>query len=959
MKFVLRNESWKLRLHVFVLLSLCVLLPATGQNRTSNDTIASHSGVDKYSGKRDLLLKTQDAATLLQSVTSVSGDKLLHRPIFQMENTFDGTLPGLVVNPSNGYSTSQSSLSLRGRSILIVVDGIPRSDANIPASQIESVSVIKDGLGLGALGMSSGNGVIYIKTKKGGVHSMKIELTAQMAFNQQINRAQFLNSYEYTKLLNEALANDGMSPMYSDTDIEMYRTGANPYTHPNVNWYDELTRKTAPLQQYNLNISGGSKVARYFVDLNVYDEQGFLKQDKSVNSYSTQENFKKYSLRANTDINVTANTLLNVNVFGQMFRETTPGNGVMGSIYPAIHQTPNNAYPVFNPNGSFGGNPFYPKNIYAQSVYSGYYLYPKTDFNIDATLEHRFKNVLEGLYVSGTYSYNSSYRESLLRNKNFETFYYWKEPGDTNEDTPANYIKLTDKGAQNNDYDYNRQNRMQYLQLSAGYDFSFLENNNMRTKASYLYNDYTVYGIFLPLVKNGFNVNVEYDFDQKYMAEFALSGMSLNQLHPGGRWGYFPSAGIGWNLSKEDWFSESVNDIDLLKLRLTYGMNGSDGSGAYYRAASGMFSNYYFTYIKRYLQSGSVTLGASPSGNNIYIESALPYLSKWEKINRLNFGIDVQAFDKKLQGSVEFFHNVYSDLLMGGKISFNGLLGGNLVNPINIGKYRQNGVELVLDYNDRFGNVNVSMNANATIHQTKLLVDGGLNYPEEYMLRVGNPNGMTFGYVAEGYFQNQAEIDAYLQKTKISGYAPQPGDLRYVDVNGDGVLDGKDVKAIGSKAPRVEYGFYLAAEWKGLSISSQWAGIANRYLTIQDMPFGIGGTQGGYGQALEEHLDRWSPNNPNAAYPRLSAVSNSYNTWTSTHWLKNASFLRLKNLELGYMLPQQWTSSLKLSKVKVFTNAYNLLTLTGLENRDPELPHILDGDVPNVSSINFGLNIQF
>lgn len=500
---------------------------------------------------------------------------------------------------------------------------------------------------------------------------------------------------------------------------------------------------------------------------------------------------------------------------------------------------------------------------------------------------------------------------------------------------------------------------MQFLQLSAGYDFSFLESNNIRTKASYLYNDYTVYGFYLPLIKNGFNFNAEYDYDQKYLAEFALSGMSLNQLHPGGQWGYFPSAGIGWNLSKEEWFQESVNNIDLLKLRLTYGMNGSDGSGAYYRSASGMFSNYYFTYIKRYLQSGSVTLGSSPSGNNIHIESALPYLSKWEKINRLNIGIDVQAFGKKLQGSVEFFHNVYSDLLMAGKISYNGLLGGDLINPINIGKYRQNGVELVVDYNDRFGNVNVSMNANATIHQTKLLVDGGLNYPEEYMRRVGNPYGMTFGYVAEGYFQNQAEIDTYLQQTKISDYTPQPGDLKYADVNADGVLDAKDIKAIGSKAPRVDYGFYLAAEWKGLSISSQWAGIGNRYLSIQDMPFGISGTQKGYGQALEEHLDRWSPENPNAAYPRLSAVSNSYNTMTSTHWLKNASFLRLKNLELGYTLPQQWTSSLKLSKVKVFTNAYNLFTLTGLENRDPELAHIMDGDVPNVKSINFGLNIQF
>lgn len=958
MEFVLRNKSWKLRLQVFLFLSLCVLLPVIGQNETSIDTIKSLSNGDKYSGARELLLKSQDAGTLLQSVTSVSSDRLLHRPVFQMEETFYGTLPGLVVSLSNGYSTSQSSLSLRGRSVLIVVDGIPRSDANIPVSQIESVSVIKDGLGLSAMGTSSGNGVVYVTTKKGGVHRMKIELTAQLAFKQQMNRADFLNSYQYANLLNEALQNDGLSPMYSDTDLEMYRTGSNPFTHPDVDWYDELMRKTVPVQQYNLNISGGSKIARYFVDLNVYDEQGFLKQDNSLNSYSTRESFEKYSLRANTDINVSPNTLLNVNLFGQMFRETTPGSAVMGSIYPAIHATPNNAYPVFNPDGSLGGNGFYPNNIWGQSVHSGYYLYPKTDFNIDVTLEHRFKNALEGLYLSGTYSYNSSYREQLQRNKNFETFSYWKAPGDTSPDTDANYTRLTNTGAQNNATGYSRQNRMQYLQLSAGYDFS-VNQNNIRTKASYLYNDYTVYGFILPLVKNGFNLSAEYDYDKKYLAEFAFSGMSLNQFHPDERWGYFPSAGIGWNLTEEDWFKDSASNIDLLKLRMTYGVNGSDGTGAYYRAASGMFSNYYFTYIKRYLTSGGVTMGASPSANNILVEAALPYNSKWERINRLNIGIDLQAFDKKLQGSVEYFHNTYSDLLMAGRVTYNGLMGGTLIDLVNIGKYRQQGVEMAVYYDDRIGDVNISMNANATIHQTKLLADGGLTYPEAHMSPIGQPYGMLFGHVADGLFQNQGEIDAYLQTTKIADYTPQPGDIRYKDINGDGILDGKDIQAIGTKAPRIEYGFFLGAEWRGLSISSQWAGIGNRKIMLQDMPFQLAGTQRGYGQALVEHLDRWSTDNPDAAYPRLSAMGNSYNSRNSSFWIKNASFLRLKNLELGYTLPEQWTSAIRVSKVKVFANAYNLWTLTGLENRDPELPYIMNGNIPNTKAVNFGLNIQF
>lgn len=340
---------------------------------------------------------SQDAEVSVQAVSTASGDRLQHRPVFNMESTLDGVLPGLYISTSQGYPTENRSFRLRGNTPIILVDGVPRSDANIPVSQIESVSVIKDGLGLSLLGMSSGNGVVYIKTKRGGRTSLKIGFTAQLAFNQQIFRPEFLNAYQYAGLLNEALLNDGKSPMYSQTDLELYRTGASPYTHPDVDWQDQLLRNSAPIQQYNLNMSGGGKVARYFIDLNVYNQDGFLKQDNSLNSYNTRESVKKYSLRTNTDINITDHTLFKVNVFGQMYRETTPGKMIMSSIYRDMYATPNNAYPVFNPNGTLGGSPIHQtNNLYGQTTMSGYYLYPQTDFNIDATLEHRFQGALKG-----------------------------------------------------------------------------------------------------------------------------------------------------------------------------------------------------------------------------------------------------------------------------------------------------------------------------------------------------------------------------------------------------------------------------------------------------------------------------------------------------------------------------------------------------------------------------------
>lgn len=908
---------------------------------------------------KNVVMGSQDPEVSVQAISTVSGDRLQHRPVFMMESTLDGVLPGLYINMSQGYPTEQRSFRLRGNTPLILVDGIPRSDVNIPASQIESVSVIKDGLGLSMMGMSSGNGVVYIKTRRGQRSSMKIDFTAQLAFNQQIYRPEFLNSYQYAGLLNEALNNDGKAPLYTQTDLDLYRTGASPYTHPDIDWQNLLLRKTAPTQQYNLNLSGGGRTARYFIDLNVYNQDGFLKQDNSLNSYNTRESAKKYSLRTNTDISITDHTLFKVNLFGQMYRETTPGKAVMGSIYRDMYTVPNNAYPVLNPDGTLGGSPIYQNNnLYGQSVMSGYYLYPATDFNLDATLEHHFQGALKGLYASATYSYNSSYREKLNRSKNFSTFSYWKDP--TDPDAKEVYQQMASSGSQENKTEYDRLNRLQYIELALGYDFN-IKKHNIRTKALYSFTDYIVSAKNIPLRKNGVSFRAEYDFDRRYLAEFALAGMNLNTLKPGEQWGLFPSVGAGWNIHKEEWFN--VPAINLMKLRATFGMNGNDGTGAYYRNATGTLSDYYYTYMKYYKKTDNgVYWGSTPTGQNIITENNLPYLTKWEKVTRWNIGVDVQAFNRSLTATVEYFRNTYSDVLQTavGK-NANHIIGMTLPRE-NLGKYRRSGIELDMTYNNNFGDVRFTANANAVFYKSKVLVNGENAYPESYMQRVGEKYSQVFGYVADGFFQNQQEIEQYLATTTVAGYIPQPGDLKYRDLNNDHVIDGKDIKAIGTNAPLIEYGIYLGAEWKGLAFSMQWAGLGNDQTTSKVMPFTFN-AQSGYGQALVEHLDRWTPENPNARYPRLSAGGNNYNERTSTFWLQNASYLRLKNVELSYTLPKVWTSRIHISGIKFFVNGYNLITISGIKDRDPELLGFTNGTstglVPNTKAYNFGINIQF
>lgn len=956
MKRLLKQGNTSKRRHC--VLALCLLCAANFVGAQEQAGSKKDDPSKQRTETKNVLMGSQDAEVSVQAISTASGDRLQHRPVFMMENTLDGILPGLYISTSQGYPTSQSTFRLRGNTPIILVDGIPRSDVNIPVSQIESVSVIKDGLGLSMMGMSSGNGVVYIKTKRGQRSSLKIGFTAQLALNQQMFRPEFLNSYQYAGLLNEALMNDGKSPMYSQTDLELYRTGASPYTHPDVNWQDQLLRKSAPIQQYNLNFSGGGKVARYFIDLNVYNQDGFLKQDNSMNSYNTRENAKKYSLRTNTDINITDHTLFKVNVFGQMYRETTPGKMIQASIYRDMYATPNNAYPVTNPDGSLGGSPVYvSNNLYGQSMMSGYYLYPKTDFNIDATLEHHFQGALKGLYASATYSYNSSYRETLNRSKNFEVWSYWKDP--TEPSSAEEYQQMSSSSSQTNKTEYDRLNRMQFLEFALGYDFS-LKKHNFRTKAVYSYNDYTASVKYIPLRKNAVGFRAEYDYDRRYLAEFSVTGMNMNTLKPGKQWGVFPSVGAGWNLHREEWFD--VSAINFMKLRASFGINGNDGTGAYYRSNSSSLSDYYYNYLQYYKEGDKIYWGSTPTEQKTLIEANMAYPVQWEKITRWNVGLDMQLFDRSLNATVEYFHNTYDDVLQtpAGK-GANNLLGASMPR-LNEGKYRRSGIELDLTYNKKFGDVSFMANANALFYKSKLLANGENAYPESYMQRVGEKYNQIFGYVADGLFQSQQEVEDYLKTTTIEGYKPQPGDIKYRDLNGDHVIDGKDVKAIGNNAPLIEYGIYLGAEWKGLAFSMQWSGLGNSQTTTKMMPFTFN-AQGSYGQALVEHLDRWTPENLNAKYPRLSAGSNSYNEKSSTFWLQNSSYLRLKNVELSYTLPKMWTSRIHLDAVKFFVSGYNLVTISGIKDRDPEILSFLDGTtkgyVPNSKAYNFGINIQF
>jgi TonB-linked SusC/RagA family outer membrane protein len=914
-------------------------------NDSARKAVRSSYSFQQPDSKIPVLFGTQRKEQVLQSQSLLSGNELLSFPVAQIEASLYGKFPGLyLVQSSAKPGEDAPSAALRGRVPLVLVDGVPRNLNSINPEQIASVSVLKDALATSIYGMRGGNGVVLIETKRGGIAPRRISFTAQTAIQKQLNIPSFLNAGDYSSLFNEALANDGKQPVYSADDIAKYRNGSDPVRHPDVDWYNTIMKEKAALQRYNLNFSGGNEVARYFVDLDYLSQDGFFVSDPNRNSYETNNSFKRYGFRTNIDADLTKKLLLSLNVFGRIRNGNEPGGvdglllGMTGTdlIYTSLFRTPNNAYPVLNPDGSFGGNQQFTNNLYGMVIGSGYRPGYNRNLGVDLSLKQDLDILLKGLYIKGKGSFNTYYSELINRSKSFAVYDYMPNP----TGTPIVNKYGTD-GSQNNGSILEATNRQIYTELFLGYDHVF---GNHEWNASLNYNkDSFTNRTDLNLDNSALAARLQYNYSKKYFVELVSSYMGLNRYPTNKQWGFFPAAGLGWDISKED-FLKSFKALNTLKLRATYGKS-ADNSGA---------GN--FVYRQSYGGSAAVFFGNPATSNGSMIEGTLanPNIT-WESVNKLNAGLDIAALDNKLQFSVEYYRNSYSDLLQQRGTNASGILGNTRPNE-NIGKRTYSGVELMAGYYGKTGDMNWFVNANASISKSKLDFIDEVTQPYSWMRRTGLPVGQAFGMVADGLFKNQAEID---NSAKVDGYKAVPGDIRYKDLNGDGVINVFDEQAIGSTKPMVFYGLTAGFNYKGFEFSMVWNGVTNRNVmvngpgTYEFQSIGVGG----YGQAFAHHLDRWTPETAaTASYPRLTVGTNINNQRNSSFWLKNGSYLRLKNVEFAYSLPQSWISHIKLDRARIFINGTNLLTITPLERVDPE---VVAWDYPNQRVFNVGINLQF
>lgn len=856
---------------------------------------------------------------------------------------------GAIPNVGGGIygDNSEFLISARGQSPVAIVDGVERDLYSIDPEAIESVTIQKDALSNMFLGMRSSRGALIITTKnpdaKGGFH---LSLTGKFGISSALKSGPNpLSAYQYAYLLNEALLNDGKSPLYTYDDFEAYRNGTSPYLHPDVNWKDAIMNNSTTSQAYNLNVTGGGRVAQYFVSLGYYSENGLFKTS-DANSYNTNFKYNRYLITSKVNINVTDEFKVSMSLMGRIEEGNQPG-GISGTGYSNllsnVWQTPNNAYPVLNPNGTYGGNASYTQNLYAQTTGSGYISSNTRDVVGTINLKYDFDKLVKGLSVGATGNISSQVRNAIVRTKQAQVFQY----SITQQGNEA-YDKYGDVSSQTNSYRSVSTYQYMYGKMYVDWERQFGMHG---VKASLWGDTRTILNNYdLPMIPSNIGQKVEYNYDNKYFAQAAVTESYYNRYDNGRRWGTFWAVGLGWDISKEKFMEASK--IDQLKLRATYGHtgNGIDNAG-------------YFSYLKRYNEDGgfwySNGTSMSNGGSVSEISPLANTLLTWEKGRKVNVGLDLTLLKNRLTLSADYYNDYYYDILQSRGKSIQ-LLG--IAYPAeNIGKTRYYGLETQLSWQDHIGKVNYYVSANWSMEQNKRLFMDEQYVPYDYLRATGQPTGAIYGLVATGFLTAKDIADGYPVMNGFNNI--QAGDVKYKDMNGDGEINEFDRTVIGGDKPTCYFGIDLGFEWKGLEVTALIQGAYNRDLYNSDRTLleGFQVIGQSYGQAYTNLLNRWTPETAETAtYPRLTAGGNMYNygnNWNSSLFVQNGNYIRLKNATVSYKLPENFCRNhLGGLRVKIFVQGQNLLTWSRTRLQDPEVTFT---SYPLQRTITTGINLNF
>ena len=911
---------------------------------------------------------TQRKAHMTGSVSTVTASDLEGRPIPSLGTGLQGLVPGLtVVNATAAPGQHSNALNIRGISTwgssspLIVIDGVPSGNINIlNPDDIESVSVLKDAAAASIYGVRGSNGVILITTKKGRGGSPSISYTGYVGAVTPTALPEMVNSLDYMTLLNEAQRNVGMTPEYDPNGpvdyFEIVRNGSDPNFFANTNWIDEIFRKSAERSAHNVNVNGGSESTNYYLSYGNLNEGGLL----------TGENFqgKRHNVRAR--LNMTLLDRLNIDAnMGYVDRNYTgtgndASNGT-GPLYWAMQISP--LVPVRFTTGNWATNNDMPNPV-AVATDGGANHFQSQEFtgNLSASLE-----VLTGLTLKGQYGLvRSNSRRDILRST--LTYYHPDDNRVMFETNAPNFASATDYTGNYQTFigtaEYKRTlNEDHNITGLLGYSLEKTIGTQFTASRQDIPIDMPAFNLGLSNTQNSASGNLNalmsvfgranYAYKDRYLTEVNFRRDGSSRFAPEHRWNTFASVSLGWAFSEEKFFDGLRDVIQLAKIRASYGTQGNDNTGQDFPYLSQLTA----------VQPGSMMpIGNLPITGFRHTVAANYYVT-WESATKRNLGLDLTMLNQRFTFTGELFSNQTNGLLINPVLPS---VFGYRTNfpPENQGKIANKGWEVQAGWRDNINDFRYGFNVNLSDVRNKVLEMGNhaANLGTQVRLE-GYPLNAFYGLIAEGLAQ-EADFDYNPANGQYTAHFPvftgdimAPGDVRYRDVDESGAISNDDRQVIGSNIPRYTYGVRGDFGYKNFDLSFflQGVGKADGYIS--------GPGRHAFTSVSERipqtiHLDRWTPDNPNASYPRLAYLL-SHNTRFSTHWLEDASYLRLKNLQVGYTLPESLTSRARISRARIYFSADNLFTLTDyFYGYDPEVTVSSGGYYPQVKTYTFGINVN-
>ena len=926
----------------------------------------------------------QKRQAIVSSLSTITTDDLKVTST-NITSSIQGQLPGLIAVQRNAEpGRDDAEFWIRGvssfkggTSPLVLVDGVERSITDLDADEIESFSLLKDAAATAMYGAEGANGVILVTTKRGHIGKQQISLRVEQNLSVPYRIPDFVDSWDYMRLANEALVNDGMEPLYSGDVIDLHESGADPDLYPNAQWTDLIAR-TIHGQRYTLSFRGGTENAKYFVTGGYQQKDGVFKKNPE-SKYNSNFSYDRFNLRSNIDLKVSKTTQLSIDLAGQYTARRT-ANRSPDDVFVFMLHTPPHLFPMVYsdgtvstyPGGETDGNN---RNPYYMLYQQGYRREFQTNIQSRVNLRQDLHFITEGLSARGAVSFDLENTLSKLRNYGPSKYHATGRDPETGA-LIYNQIVAGSPDVKQVEITGNTYDRQIYVEAALEYNNTFAGKHAVGAMLLYNQKERQKNNEALVYRTQGLVGRITYGYDNRYFIEANFGYTGSETFAKKNRFGFFPAVGASYMISNESWYPEGLKRVlSSAKVRASFGRTGNDDTGTsrfLYRAT---FSESGHTFNQG-ITSGGANNGL---GAGIYDLQFENLTLGWEIEDKTNVGLDLSFFNRAIQIQADYFYNIRSAILL--QRNTIPQYAGFHQNPWqNYGRVRNQGLDASIDMMKSFGDWKVSARGTFTFARNKVLEIDELTPSEEYQRVTGTRINEQELYIAERLYtiddfivtKNDNDTDAYTLRPGLPqpalGGIIGPGDIKYVDMNHDGIIDTNDkVRGVGHpyQTPEINFGFGFNVEWKGIYASVFFSGVANTSILLASgnstfWPFNWGVEKGNYRTAF---LDRWTTENPSqdVVYPRLHVgYGNSINDEPSTWWLRDGSFLRLKNAEIGYVLPEKALRTLKISGLRIYLLGENLCVFDHIKFWDPEQGNRNKGvSYPMQHSFTLGVQLDF